>query len=85
MLEAWFKERVKDTETDKNFWKRNKIGKLLKTNLKQLKHWKNKSGGGKIDLAQLEKARAIRAENIEKTKELPVKPVELKAKSNIDF
>ncbi len=38
-IQKWFNNT---NQLDKNFWNRNPVGIILKTNLKDWKHWKNK-------------------------------------------
>jgi len=47
LLPLWFNGRENSNLDDKNFYSQNKIGKILKSNLKNWKHWKNSSGGRK--------------------------------------
>lgn len=56
-LENWFKIKQETLNTSKNIWARNKVAKILKDNLKELSHWKNKSKNRKSNLIQLEAAR----------------------------
>lgn len=47
-LEKWFNNNQVKFITDKNFWARNPVGKMLKSKLKSLKKWKNGPRGKHI-------------------------------------
>lgn len=44
LLNEWFDEINKGGALPSWYWGRNRIGRIIKQNLKKLKHWKNQSG-----------------------------------------
>jgi hypothetical protein len=71
LLTEWF-NNLNQIEIGSHFWSENSTGNIIKTNLRSLSHWKNKSKGRKANLIQLELARKKRVAAIEteKKKEL---------------
>lgn len=68
LLIEWF-NNLNKIEISAHFWSENSTGKIIKDNLKNLAHWKNKSKGRKGNLIQLELARKKRAEKLAKKKQ----------------
>lgn len=45
VIKLWFEANQDEINNDRNFWSRNPVGKLIKSNLTRLEYWRNKKRG----------------------------------------
>ena len=79
LLGKWADEYKQNPPEYKNYWNQNKTANFIKNKIKEIGHWKNKSGGRKGNIEILKKAKAKRDDKMKQ------KQLEKEKSLNLDF